>query len=105
MGRGAGITGTPLPAPSARALPCGGLNKVGNHISREWAWFSSADHRCSEGVFQRRDGLTGPEARSKDVHDHRAPTGVGVDIINNRQIVQKKTTHHTIKGLLVKGLP
>ena len=46
----------------------------------------------SEGVVPRRDGQTGLEARSKDVHDHRPPTGVGVDIVNNKQIEQKKTT-------------
>ena len=36
----------------------------------------------SKGVVPRRDGWTGLEARSEGVHDQRAPSGVGVDIVN-----------------------
>ena len=61
-------------------------NAQGTHPSRpagSGPGLSSADHpeheTVQQGCHPKRDGRTGVEVRSKeDVHDQRAPVGVGV---------------------------
>ena len=52
--------------------------------------------QCSDGVVLRRDGQTGLEVRSKDVHGQRAPTGMGV-CIYNKQIEQERQHYLSYK--------
>ena len=40
----------------------------------------------NEDAAPQKEDRVGPETRTRDVYNHKAPTGVSVDIITNRQI-------------------